>query len=88
MTVLSSAFFGESDRINKLEFNKALKQLPDISVEERQYLNQVFAKDLKGGLTNYELKKRIERLRRNKDDSIDSQELKNVKKKLLSEFWN
>lgn len=86
MTSIIDAIFGESDKIYKREFNDILRKLSDISVEERKYLNEAFASDLKDGLTRYELKQRTERLSRNYNDPLEPEEVKQVKNKLLKGF--
>jgi hypothetical protein len=82
------ALFGanETKKIFRKDFNGALKQLPDISPEEREYLNQVFAGDLKDGLTVSELKRTIEKLHRNPNDDLDFYEVEHVKRKLLEKL--
>lgn len=70
-------------KIYKLEFNELLKYIPDISLEEREYLNQVFANDLVDGLTEYELRRKIEHLKIDPKDQIDQWEAEKVKQKLL-----
>lgn len=83
MSTIFEILFGESEKVYKKEFNEALRQLPNISNEERQYLNEVFAEDLENGLTEYELKQRIEKLRKDYNDILESEEVEQVKKKLL-----
>ena len=70
-------------RIYRYEFNEILKKTPDISTEERAYLNQVFQKDLIDGLTEFELKQKINSLSYNQEDQLDRWELESVKKKIL-----
>lgn len=87
MTFLSDILFGDSSKkIYKKDFNKALKQVSDISEEERKYLNEVFKKDLEDGLSVYEIKQRIEKLHHISDDPLDSGEVEQVRKKLMGEF--
>ncbi len=89
MTFLSDIFFGGSSgskKIYRKEFNKALRNISTISSEERKYLNEVFKSDLNDGLSEYELKSRISRLRHNAYDSLDSYEIDQVRKKLLGEL--
>lgn len=84
MSILSDILFGDGGKkIYRKDFNKALRSLSDISKEERKYLNEVFKSDLADGLTSYELKQRIEKLRHIPDDPLDSYEVEQVKKKLL-----
>lgn len=84
--IFFDSLFGESKRIYRRDFNKALKNLPTISRDERKYLNQVFKKDLGDGLTGYELKKRIQQLRHNTTDSLKPYEVEQIKKKLRGEI--
>ncbi len=78
--------FEPKKRINKYEFNKILNSITDISNEEQAYLNQVFDKDLSSGLTEFELKEKINKLQSNKGDILDQWELEKVKKKILEQF--
>ncbi len=73
----------EKRRIHKYEFNEILKYVPDISPEERAYLNQAFAGELLDGLTEWELKDKISKLKYNQEDNMDQWELEKIKKKLL-----
>jgi len=70
-------------RIYRYEFNEILKKIPDISTEERAYLNQVFQKDLIDGLTEFDLRQKINSLSYNQEDQLDRWELESVKKKIL-----
>ena len=72
-----------AERIYRYEFNEILKKIPDISIEERGYLNQVFEKDLIDGLTKFELEQKINSLNYNQTDQLDQWELAEVKRKLL-----
>jgi len=88
MTFLFDALFDSSKNINKKKFNELLRKIPEISKQERDYLNETFKKDLSDGLTGYEIKKRVEKLRYNSEDCLDRSEVKKVRKKLLGEFNN
>jgi len=88
MTFLFDTLFGSSKNINKKKFNELLRKIPEISKQERDYLNERFKKDLSDGLTSYEIKKRIEKLRYNSGDCLDRSEVEKVRKKLLGEFDN
>jgi hypothetical protein len=57
--------------------------MPNISTEERQYLDKVFGSELVDGLTEFEIKEKINSLRYNQKDSLDQWELESVKEKLL-----
>lgn len=86
MTMFFDTFFGDVDRIRKKEFDELLKQIPELSKEEINYLKEVFKGDLSDGLTLSEVKQKIERLSHNYNDSLDSFEVKKVKEKLLEKF--
>jgi len=73
----------EKKRIYRYEFNKILKTIPEISREEREYLNRVFSNELVDGLTEFELRQKIQKLKANTTDSIDGFEAEKVKRKLL-----
>lgn len=78
--------FSTDKRVYRQDFNNTLKEIPDISQKERQYLNQVFGNDLIDGLTEFELKQKIEKLRHNTNDILDPWELEQAKRKILQRF--
>ena len=78
--------FEDKKRIYKYEFDTILRNIMDISPEERKYLNQIFVNDLIDGLTEFELKEKINKLRYNQKDILDQWELEKVKKKILEKF--
>lgn len=76
-------FYNTGKKINRKKFGKALKELSDLSSEERAYVEAAFGKELSNGyLTDAELRKRIEQLRKNYKDSLDSWEVEHLKNKL------
>ncbi|MBI2049925.1 MAG: hypothetical protein HYT35_00510 [Candidatus Staskawiczbacteria bacterium] len=75
--------FEPKKRINRYEFNKILHSITDISDKERNYLHQSFNKHLVDGLTEYELKEKINKLQSDKKDILDNWELEQVKRKIL-----
>jgi len=74
--------FDTNKKIYRRDFEKFLRDIPELSDTERSYIEGVFQGSLKDGLTEYELKKEIERLRNNPNDEIDSFEIGKIKKKL------
>jgi len=70
-------------RIYKYDFNQLLMYIPEISPKEREYLVQFFANDLVDGLTEFELRKKIEKLKFDQKDQIDTWEAEKVKQKVL-----
>ena len=74
---------GNKKRIFKDDFNKTLHGIPDISQKEREYLHQVFKNDLIDGLTEFELKEKMNKLQSNRGDILDHWELEKVKRKIL-----
>jgi hypothetical protein len=74
-------------KIQKREFEDALKTLPLIHEREREYLKGIFANDLKDGkITEQELKRRILDLKHNHGDILDEKEVEQVKRKLYGEL--
>jgi len=63
-----------------------LRQIGDISKDERNYLNQVFEKDLEDGITKEEMTNRIKELRVNYEDDLDAREVEQIKEKFLGKF--
>jgi uncharacterized membrane protein len=76
----------ENRKIYRQEFETALKSLPNISHEEMEYLEGVFADALKDGITETELKKEILELKHNTSDNLDAIEVESVKRKLFGEL--
>jgi hypothetical protein len=85
-SVLDIIFGGGGDRVHKKEFNQALGQIPEISREEKNYLNEVFKKDLEDGITKEEMKNKIRELNVNYEDDLDAREVKQIKQKFLGRF--
>ena len=86
MTFLFDTLFGSSKKIYRGEFNRALSKISDLSSEEKRYLNDVFKNDLIDGLSEYELRQKIEQLRHKPDDCLDYWEIEQVKRKLMGEL--
>lgn len=87
MGFFDSLFFSAGKKIGKKEFKKALRELPDLSKEERAYVEAAFNRELaNGSLTASEVKKRIYQLRKNYYDSLDSSEVGHLGKKLEEEI--
>lgn len=78
--------FDTSKKIYRRDFEKLLRSIPELSETERSYIEGVFQDSLRDGLTKYELKKEIERLRNNPNDDIDSFEIKKIKNKLMEKL--
>ncbi len=76
------SLFGDSKRIYKKEFNKILKKTPDISRKDREYLGEVFGKDIVGGLTRFEVNQKTKQLRHNTKDILKPYEVERVKNRL------
>lgn len=77
---------GSSKKIYRADFDKALRSIPELSDKERAYVNDVFQNSLDSGLSKFELKKEIRRLRYKANDLLDSFEVKKIKKKLMEYF--
>ena len=78
--------FDPSKKIYRREFENALRDIPELSDRERAYVSGVFQDSLKGGLSKFELKKEIGRLRHKPNDPLDSFEVEKIKKKLIEYF--
>ena len=77
---------GSSKKIYREKFENALRDIPELSDKERAYVSSVFQGALKGGLSKFEIKKEIGRLRYKPDDPLDSFEVERIKKKLMEYF--
>jgi len=78
--------FDTNKKIYRRDFEKLLRSIPELSDIERSYIEGVFQDSLKDGLTKYELKKEISRLKNNPNDDIDSYEIKKIKNKLIEKL--
>jgi hypothetical protein len=92
---LIEALFGINDnpkRIRKIEFDKALKSIPQLTGQEKNYIRGVFGKDLKDGSINIaELKKELMDLKSNKTDPLSDQDVQKIKGRLsgiIVDKWN
>jgi len=78
--------FDSSKKIYREKFENALRDIPELSDRERAYVSGVFQDSLKSGLSKFELKKEIRRLRHKPDDLLDSFEVEKIKQKLMTYF--
>lgn len=70
-------------RIYTYEFNTLLRGIPEISIQEREFLNKYFANRLSEGLSADQLKLEIGRLKLNASDPISSEDAERVKRVVL-----
>jgi Ca2+-binding EF-hand superfamily protein len=89
-----SSLFGVDDnanKIHKVEFEKALKYIPNLTDKEKTYIKGVFSKDLKDGSINIdELKKELTELKSNQTDPLSDNDVRKIKEKLsgiMVEKW-
>jgi hypothetical protein len=80
------AFFYPSKKIYRDKFEKILRSIPELSEKERTYVKSVFQGALKDGLSKYEIKREISRLRHNPNDPLSPFEVEKIKKKLMEHF--
>ena len=78
--------FFPSKKIYRNDFKKTLRKIPQLSPDERHYVEGVFNDSLRDGLSEYEIKKEISRLKRVSGDPMDSFEIEKLKNKLLEHF--
>jgi len=75
-------WFSSSKKIKENDFEKTIKDIPQLSDEERAYVKGIFKDSLRDGLSGEELKKEISQLKRDSNDSLNSFEIKKLKKRL------
>ncbi len=73
-------------KISRADFEKALRNIPELSEKERVYVERVFQDSLRDGLSKDELRREISRLRHNPNDPLDSFEVEKIRKKLTGHF--
>ncbi len=79
-------FPGSSKKIYREDFRKALRQISDLSDEERAYAERAFSGDMEGGLSKFEIQERCKRLMHEPDDLLEPEEIEKIREKLLSYF--
>ena len=75
-------FFSSPKKMKSEEFKKTIGGMTKLNLKEKAYIEGVFQKPLKDGLTKDELKKEISGLRRNYGDPLTSSEVEKVKQRL------
>lgn len=75
--------FSSTKKIYRDDFRKVLRSIPQLSPQERAYVEGIFQDSLKGGLSKEELKREIGQLKHNANDPLDSFEVRKLKEKLL-----
>ncbi len=76
-------FFSSTKKIYRDDFRKVLRSIPQLSPQERAYVEGVFHDSLKDGLSKEELKREINQLKHNPDDPLDPFEVRKLKEKLM-----
>jgi len=75
-------FFSAPKKIKTEEFKKTVGSMPKLNEKEKAYVEGVFQKSLKDGMTKDELKKEISGLKRNYGDPLTSSQVEKVKERL------
>jgi len=88
MGIIEDIFGMDSGRtIHRDEFETAIKSLPQLNDNEKDYLRGVFSGALRDGSINKkELIQRIKMLEHNQADHLDAHEVEAIKYKLLGEL--
>lgn len=69
---------------DKLE--KLLREIPELSPQEREYVKALFSKVESGGIEKWEAEKLLKGMKLNFKDNLDRIEVEKVKQKILSAF--
>lgn len=72
--------------IYKEKLEKLLKEIPELSSQEREYVKAFFGKVASQGITKFEAEKIIREMKLNFKDNLDSSETEKIKNKILSVF--
>lgn len=75
--------FSPTKKIYRDDFRKVLRSIPQLSPQERTYVEGIFQHSLRDGLTKTELKREISQLKHNPNDPLDSFEVRKLKEKLM-----
>jgi len=70
--------------IYKEKLEKLLREIPELSSQEKEYVKACFSKFLTGGIDKWEAEKVIRELKLNLKDEIDSSEIEKIKAKIMS----
>lgn len=88
MGLFDLLFPDSSKKIYRDDFRAALRMISELSDSERAYVEESFNKELKDGLSKFELKTRCTHLMHKSGDNLESSEIKKIKEKLLKYFEN
>jgi hypothetical protein len=73
-----------SDKIIKRdELNVLLQQIFPFNENHRNYVKKIFENDLIDGISEYDLRDKVSKMKYNQHDEIDEQEAERIKNKLL-----
>lgn len=70
----------------KEKLKQILKEIPQLSLQEREYVIAAFSRYLKGGLEKWEAEKILKELKLNAFDILSPIEVEKIKQKILSVF--
>jgi hypothetical protein len=73
-------------RIGKNEFNKILDQALPYGAKEKEFLKKSFEPDLSGGLTEAQLKSRLQKMKYDTKDPVSGFEADRLKSKFSGKF--
>jgi len=77
---------GTSKKIYRDKFRKKLRGISDLSDKERAYTEEVFDKEIEGGLSKFEIKKKCKEIKHKTGDILEPSEVEKIKEKLLEHF--
>jgi hypothetical protein len=73
-----------ADSLYSDDLKSTVRSVPGLSDKEEKYVRDVFKKGLSSGLTEGEIKRQIDRLKKNSDDSLKHRDLDRLERDLLS----
>jgi len=74
--------------LSREKLKNLLKEIPQLSPQEREYVKALFEKFITGGITKSEAEQVIRKMKLNFADELDYFEVEKIKEKIMSFFSN
>jgi hypothetical protein len=69
--------------INRYELNVLLEQIFPFNEKDRNYVKKIFENDLADGISEYDLRDKVQKMKYDQNDEIDENEAERIKNKIL-----
>jgi len=75
--------FSSSKRISRAKLEKLLRRISILELSEREYVKGLFSQYNTGGISKFEVKEAVRKLKMDSTDKIDRNEAEAIKRELL-----